>query len=77
MKKFEVLVPEKRVEIVKVLYEVEAENETELFELIREGNFMYSAEYVETKPSQWGFDVEEVFYDDAEVMEIKKIEVTA
>lgn len=76
MKTFEVWIPEERVEIVKVLYEVEAENETELFELIREGNFMYSAEYIETK-SIHGFEVKEVFYNDAEVHEIRKIEVTA
>lgn len=65
MKKFRVEIPEERVEVVNVVYEVEAENEADLVELIRERNFMYSAEYVETKPSRWGFEVKEVFYDDA------------
>ena len=65
MKKFRVEIPEERLEVVKVIYEVEAENEADLVELIQEGDFMYSAEYVETKPSRWGFEVKEVFYDDA------------
>jgi hypothetical protein len=77
MKKFEVWIPEKRVEVVRVLYTIEAESEEALKELINEGNFMYSAEYVETKESQWGFDVDEVYYDDAEITEYKSVEVTA
>jgi hypothetical protein len=77
MKKFEVWIPEKRVEVVKVLYTIEAESEEALKELISEGNFMYSAEYVETKESQWGFDVDEVYYDDAEITEYKSVEVVA
>jgi hypothetical protein len=39
--------------------------------------FLNKAEYVETKESQWGFDVDEVYYDDAEIMEYKSVEVTA
>ena len=77
MKKFEVWIPEKRVEVVRVLYTIEAESEEALKELINEGNFMYSAEYVETKESQWGFDVDEVYYDDAEITEYKSVEVIA
>lgn len=72
MKKFRVEIPEERVEVVNVVYEVEAENEADLVELIQEGDFMYSAEYVETKPSRWGFEVKEVFYDDATHEEIKE-----
>ena len=72
MKKFRVEIPEERVEVVNVVYEVEAENEADLVELIQEGDFMPSAEYVETKPSRWGFEVKEVFYDDAEFEEIKE-----
>ena len=72
MKKFRVEIPEERVEVVNVVYEVEAENEADLVELIRERNFMYSAEYVETKPSRWGFEVKEVFYDDAIIDAIEK-----
>lgn len=72
MKKFRVEIPEERVEVVNVVYEVEAENEADLVELIQEGDFMYSAEYVETKPSRWGFEVKEVFFDDATHEEIKE-----
>lgn len=72
MKKFRVEIPEERVEVVNVVYEVEAENEADLVELIQEGDFMYSAEYVETKPSRWGFEVKEVFYDDAVIQEIEE-----
>ena len=72
MKKFKVTIPEERVEVVDVVYEVEAENEEELVFLIKERNFMYSAEYVETKPSYHGFEVKEVFYADAEYEEIKE-----
>ena len=73
MKKFRVEIPEERVEVVNVVYEVEAENEADLVELIRERNFMYSAEYVETKPSRWGFEVKEVFYDDAIIDAIEEV----
>jgi len=73
MKKFRVEIPEERVEVVNVVYEVEAENEADLVELIHERNFMYSAEYVETKPSRWGFEVKEVFYDDATHEEIEEV----
>ena len=71
MKKFRVEIPEERVEVVNVVYEVTAENEADLVELIREGDFMYSAEYIETKEIH-GFEVKEVFYDDAEFEEIKE-----
>lgn len=76
MKKFEVWIPEKRVEVVKVLYTIEAESEEQVRDLIEEYEFLGKAEYVETKPSQWGFDVDDVYYDDAEIMEYKSIEVT-
>ena len=72
MKKFRVEIPEERVEVVNVVYEVEAENEADLVELIQEGDFMPLAEYVETKPSRWGFEVKEVFYDDAIIEEIEE-----
>ena len=70
MKRFSVVIPEKRVEVVNVVYEIEAENEAELIHEIQEGDFPYSAEYIETKESRWGFEVEEVYYDDAEIEEI-------
>lgn len=77
MKKFEVLIPEKRVEVVKVLYTIEAESEEQVKELIEDWEFIDKAEYVETKESQWGFDVDEVYYDDAEITEYKSVEVVA
>jgi hypothetical protein len=77
MKKFEVWIPEKRVEVVKVLYTIEAESEERVKELIEDYEFMDKAEYVETKESQWGFDVDDVYYDDAEIIEYKSVEVTA
>jgi len=38
---------------------------------------MDKAEYVETKESQWGFDVDDVYYDDAEITEYKSVEAVA
>ena len=77
MKKFEVWIPEKRVEVVKVLYTIEAESEEQVRDLMDDFEFLDKAEYVETKESQWGFDVDEVYYDDAEIIEYKSVEVTA
>ena len=75
MKKFEVWIPEKRVEVVKVLYTIEAKSEKQIRELMDDFEFIDKAEYVETKESQWGFDVDEVYYDDAEITEYKSKEV--
>ena len=77
MKKFEVWIPEKRVEVVKVLYTIEAESEEQVRDLMDDFEFLDKAEYVETKPSQWVFDVDDVYYDDAEIIEYKSVEVTA
>jgi hypothetical protein len=77
MKKFEVWIPEKRVEVVRVLYTIEAESEEQVRDLMDDFEFLDKAEYVETKESQWGFDVDEVYYDDAEIIEYKSVEVTA
>ena len=77
MKKFEVWIPEKRVEVVKVLYTIEAESEEQVRDFMDDFLFLDKAEYVETKESQWGFDVDEVYYDDAEIIEYKSKEVTA
>ena len=70
MKKFEVWIPEKRVEVVKVLYTIEAESEEQVRDLMNDYEFMDKAEYVETRESQWGFDVDDVHYDDAEIKEV-------
>jgi hypothetical protein len=72
MKKFEVWIPEKRVEVVKVLYTIEAESEERVKELIEDYEFMNKAEFEGTKESQWGFDVDDVYYDDAEIREVKE-----
>ena len=77
MKKFEVWIPEKRVEVVKVLYTIEAESEEQVRDLMDDFEFLDKAEYVETKESQWGFDVDEVYYDDAEIIEDKSVEAIA
>jgi DNA-dependent RNA polymerase auxiliary subunit epsilon len=70
MKKFEVWIPEKRVEVVKVLYTIEAESEEQVRDLMKEYEFMDKAEFVETRESQWGIDVDDVHYDDAEIKEV-------
>ena len=72
MKKFEVWIPEKRVEVVKVLYTIEAESEEQVRDLMKEYEFMDKAEFVETRESQWGFDVDDVYYDEAEIREVKE-----
>jgi len=69
MKKFCVVIPEKRTEVVRVTYYIDAESEEQVKELIEDYEFMDKAEYVETKESQWGFDVEDVEYDKAEIKE--------
>jgi hypothetical protein len=70
MKKFEVVIPEKRIEVVRVTYYIDAESEEQVKELMNDYEFMDKAEYVETRESQWGFDVEDVEYDKAEIKEI-------
>jgi hypothetical protein len=72
MKKFEVWIPEKRVEVVKVLYTIEAESEEQVRDLMKEYEFMDKAEFVETRESQWGIDVDDVYYDEAEIREVKE-----
>lgn len=65
--KYTITIPEKRVEIVDVVYQVNAKNDIELEEILeymRDGNTCDSWEYIETKPSRWGFEVEDIFYDE-------------
>lgn len=74
MKKFRITIPEKRVEVVEVVYEVEAKDQSEIDSIIdeiREGNSCDTWEYVETKDSRWGFEVEDIFYEEMKVEEIK------
>ena len=72
MKKFEVVIPEKRIEVVRVLYTIEAESEEQVRDLMDDFEFLDKAEYEETKESQWGFDVDDVYYDEAEIREVKE-----
>lgn len=65
--KYTITIPEKRVEIVDVVYEINAKNDIELeeiLELVKDGNTTDSFQYIETKPSKWGFEVEDIFYND-------------
>ena len=70
MKKFEVMIPEKRIEVVRVTYYIDAESEEQVKEFMNDYEFMDKAEFVETRESQWGFDVDDVHYDDAEIKEV-------
>jgi hypothetical protein len=72
MKKFEVVIPEKRIEVVRVTYYIDAESEERVKELIEDYEFMNKAEFEGTKESQWGFDVDDVYYDEAEIREVKE-----
>lgn len=69
MKKFKVVIPEKRVEIIPCLWEVEAESKEEVQKMLDEGDFLDNAEYVDTLESPWGFEVEDYYYDQAEIEE--------
>lgn len=69
MKKFKVIMPEKRVEIIPCLWEVEAESKEDVQKMLDEGNFLDNATYVETLKSLWGFEVEDYYYDQAEIEE--------
>jgi hypothetical protein len=69
MRKFKVVIPEKRVETIPCLWEVEAETKEEVMKMLEEGDFLDNAQYVDTLESPWGFEVEEYYYDQAEIEE--------
>jgi hypothetical protein len=71
MKKFYVTIPETRQEVVNVLYEIEAESEEAIRDLIDNGEFFDEADYLETKDSRWGFDVLDQNTSNAEIEEIE------
>ena len=71
LKTFEIIVPEKREEIVNVVYRVDAENIDEINELFDEYDFYNVAEYVETLPSKYGFEVVDSYEDKRKVKEVK------
>jgi gamma-glutamylcyclotransferase (GGCT)/AIG2-like uncharacterized protein YtfP len=71
MKTFKVIVPEKREEIVDVVYHIQAESIEEIDELFDDVDFFNHAEYVETLQSEWGFEVIDYYSDKRQVEEIK------
>ena len=75
MKKFSVIIPEKREEVVMVEWEIEAENQDEIKKMIDDGTFIDNAEYIETKESRWGFEVVEIYTNEAEIEEVKNAQI--
>jgi hypothetical protein len=71
MKTFKVIVPEKREEIVDVVWHIQAESIEDIDELFDDADFFNRAEYIETLPSNWGFEVVDYDVDKRKVEEIK------
>jgi len=71
MKRFNVRIPEKREEVVYVDWEIEAESEDHVKEMLENGTFATQAEYIDTRDSRWGFEVVETYADEAEIEEEK------
>ena len=69
MKKFKVVIPEKRVEVVPCVWEIKAETKEDVQKMIDDGDFLDNAEYIETLDSVWGFEVEDYYYDQVEIEE--------
>jgi hypothetical protein len=70
MKTFKVIVPEKRQEIVNVVYHIEAESIDEVDQLFDDIDFFNHAEYMETLPNKHGFEVVDYYEDKRKVEEI-------
>lgn len=70
MKRFSITIPEKREEVVMVDWEIEAESEEAIKEMLENGSFFHEAEYIETNNSRWGFEVVDQFIHEAEIEEI-------
>ena len=68
-KKFTVIIPEDRKEYVLVEYEIEAESEAQIKQMLDDGTFFDEAEYVDTD-SPWGFEVENIYDSKAEIKEL-------
>lgn len=75
MKKFKVIVPEKREEVVNVVYHIEAKSKRAVDKLFEDVDFFNHAEYVETLPSNWGFEVVDYYDDQRQVEEIKNANI--
>jgi hypothetical protein len=71
MKTFKVIVPEKREEIVDVVWHIQAESIEEIDRLFDDVDFFNHAKYVETLQSEWGFEVIDYYSDKRQVEEIK------
>ena len=71
MKTFKVIVPEKREEIIDVVWHIQAESIEEIDRLFDDVDFFNHAEYVETLQSEWGFEVIDYYSDKRQVEEIK------
>ena len=71
MKTFKVIVPEKREEIVDVVWHIQAESIEEIDRLFDDVDFFNHAEYVETLQSEWGFEVIDYYPEKRKVEEIK------
>ena len=70
MKRFSVVIPEKREEVVMVEWEIEAESEEAIKEMLKEGTFSNTAEYIETNESRWGFEVIDQYINEVEIEEV-------
>ena len=70
MKRFSVVIPEKREEIFMVEWEIEAESEEAIKEMLKEGTFSNTAEYIETNESRWGFEVIDQYINEVEIEEV-------
>ena len=65
------IVPEKREEMVDVVWHIQAESIDKIDELFDDVDFFNNAEYVETLPSKWGFEVIDYYPEKRKVKEIK------
>jgi hypothetical protein len=71
MKTFKIVVPEKREEIVDVVWHIQAEGIEEIDRLFEDADFFNRAKYIETLPSNWGFEIVDYYSDKRKVEEIK------
>ena len=71
MKTFKVIVPEKREEILDVVWHIQAEGIEEIDKLFEDADFFNRAEYIKTLPSNWGFEIVDYYSDKRKVEEIK------
>ena len=68
-KKFTVIIPEDRKEYVLVEYEIEAESEAQVKQMLEDGTFFDNAEWMDTD-SPWGYETENIYESKAEIKEL-------